>query len=164
VALPHFVWSCSQKNSLAEEIELGTAIHLAFQEFQTRHLSLTLSIAPRQVQCCFDRLIVCLDAKSEGYEHPDLTLAALGQTSQASKLVLVLVRTMPMKAVIASCTVATSGSYRTRATTAHSSASSSCGLRQRSYANRFAPGSTFPGQPLSVPKPTEPGLPCGDHA
>lgn len=63
--------SCCYKYALAQEVEVGPAVHLALQELQARHLPLALSVAPRQVQGGLDGGVVGLDAAGEGVQGAD---------------------------------------------------------------------------------------------
>ncbi len=71
--------SCCQKYALAEQVEVGAAVHLAFQELHARDVPLALGVAPRQFQRSPDRGVVGVEAAGEGAQGAGRAASGLFQ-------------------------------------------------------------------------------------
>ena len=78
-ALPHFVRACGAQDPFAQQLEAGSAIHLALEHLEPVNLALRLTAAPRLLQSGTDGGVVSAESLGERRQRRDLARAARAQ-------------------------------------------------------------------------------------
>lgn len=61
------------EDTVAQQIELGPAVHLPLEQLEPIHLAFGLSLIPRELKRRADRCVVAADALGKGGEFPHTT-------------------------------------------------------------------------------------------